>query len=128
MQPDARRNLQQAQTELARALCGEADVPIGFDPSRLALAAASLRRKRLKSAMRAWPALKEAVEPRFADRFATYASRHPVPATPREDAANFARFLREQGELPEQLQRAERRERWRRRFQKLGRPILRLYK
>src|SRR5262249_18276233 len=112
-----RQKLQSAQMAVALALRGTGAPPDGFDPSRLGLAASSLRSKRLQAAARAWPALQQALGDSFARLFADYGAAHRTPATPREDAIAFARFLADRKSLPKVLRRAVRLERVKEFFQ-----------
>jgi hypothetical protein len=126
MPVEPREHLRQTQAALARTLRGLGPVPAGFDSERLALAAASLRRKRLHSAARAWPALSRSLGLQFEPLFAEYASVRPLQISPREDALEFARFLRQRNKLPAAFHRACRSERIRRQLARTATALMRL--
>lgn len=63
-----------AQVALVRALVSDGEVPSGFDSERVQAAAAALRRKELRAAAKAWPALWRELE--------AEASSTPGPSIP----------------------------------------------
>jgi hypothetical protein len=111
MLSERRQKLLDAQRALALALQGGGEVPKGFEPERVALAAEGLRFKRAQAAARAWPALKRNLGEGFAREFAAYAASCATPETPRKDSLGFATFLAERGRLPNRLWRVVQRER-----------------
>lgn len=90
------------QTELVRALTGQAPPPAGFAAERLQAAAQALARKRARAAARAWPALAAVLGDAFTARFAEYAARTPLPSEggPLADSRAFAAFLAGHNALP----------------------------
>jgi hypothetical protein len=105
MSAEARAKLAAGQAALVAALAGAGDVPPGFDHQRVGATAAALIAKRARAAARAWPGLAEALGGRFAERFAEFAARTPLPryGGPLADGRAFARALAAIGELPEAL-------------------------
>lgn len=103
-QVEQRQRLADRQAELIRALAAEGPVPVGFDADRIAAAAASLARKRLKEAAHAWPALAGALAEEFARHFRTFAEQVPLPhiGGPLADGRAFARYLAARDLLPDE--------------------------
>jgi hypothetical protein len=93
--PDARARLAEQQARLVGALVAGGEHPEGFAPERLRLAAGSLRNKRVREVVRAWPELAACLGEEFAERFLAYAADHPPPAEggPLADGRSFARTL-----------------------------------
>jgi hypothetical protein len=100
---EERSRLAALQAELVRTLTAPAAAPPGWDAARLRAAALSLASKRIRSVARAWPALAEALGARFAERFAAFAARTPLPELggPLADGHAFARGLARAGGLPD---------------------------
>ncbi len=102
MSPEQRDKLAAEQAALVDALAGRSAPPAGFDPVRVATAAASLLAKRRRGVEKAWPGLAESLGDRFRRAFAEYARAQPTPADgSHEDGRLFARYLRHRGELSE---------------------------
>jgi hypothetical protein len=96
--------LAQKQATLVGALVGAAAPPEGFDTARVMAASESLARKRRRSVARAWPNLVAALGDCFAERFKAFAAETPLPrwGGPLADGFAFARWLKAQGQLPEE--------------------------
>lgn len=94
-----RAELAAAQAALVAALVAGGPLPAGFDPDRVDAARRALLRKRAGEVARAWPLLAGGLGTAFTPRFVRWATGRP-PAGSRADGLAFARFLREQGELP----------------------------
>jgi hypothetical protein len=84
-------------------LVARGELPLGFDAARLSAAAASLVRKRVRAASRAWPGLARALGPSFEELFTLYAGEAPLPRVggPLADGRVFAQWLAAREELPE---------------------------
>ena len=96
-----RASLAASQASLVAALGGHADVPPGFDPVRVELAARTLLAKRRKGVAAAWPRLAESLGERFAERFSAFAAATtPHPNGPAADGVAFAEWLDGQRLLP----------------------------
>ncbi|NIH88216.1 hypothetical protein [Amycolatopsis granulosa] len=98
----SRAELAARQAALLRALLAGEQAPTGFDPGRVAAEIRALRAKRGSIVADLRPDLPQALGERFRPLFDAYAA-----ATPRtdgigyrQDAANFAAWLTERGELP----------------------------
>jgi hypothetical protein len=100
---ESRARLARRQAELLCALAGQGMVPEGFDAEQVQVVADALARKRLRSVVRAWPALARALGAGFAGRFQAYALGTLLPREggPLADGRAFARFLAATGDLPE---------------------------
>lgn len=107
-----RERLAAAQAELLRAVLADGATPAGFDERRLRVEARSLLAKRRGIVAMLDPAVADALGERFRPLFDSYAPVHPrrSGSRAREDAAAFAEWARERGELP----RAPRKRWWRR--------------
>jgi len=68
------------QAELLQALLRGGDFPAGFAPAQAQTAARSLRRKRVRSVRRTWPALAIALGESFDERFDAFADAVSPPA------------------------------------------------
>lgn len=77
----ARKRLAATQAELVRALVARGPIPTAFDESRIRATARSLVNKRRQALARAWPKLVRGVGDTFVERFAVFASEHPLPAS-----------------------------------------------
>jgi hypothetical protein len=97
-----RERLAARQGELLRALLAGGDVPPGFDPRRLDVAADVLRKKRGRVIAHLRPDLRDAVGDQFAALFDRYAAEYPKDQATRarEDADRFGRWLVERGTVP----------------------------
>lgn len=100
---EERQRLAAQQAELMRALCGRDAAPPDFDAERVAVAADSLIRKRVRTVQQTWPRLTAALGERFAALFAPYAHTTSMPRLggPLADGLRFADFLAEIGDLPD---------------------------
>jgi hypothetical protein len=99
---DARARLAAAQADLLASLLGDAPPPPGFDAGALRAAGDALRCKRAREVAQAWPRLAAAL-PDFTARFAAFARGHALEAGgPHDDGQRFARWLRDQGALPDE--------------------------
>jgi hypothetical protein len=98
-----RAKLAAQQAQLVQALAGKSEPPQGFDAERLQTTATALAQKRQRAVARAWPALTGALGEGFAEQFAEFAARTPLPRQggPLADGRAFARFLAQRGDLPE---------------------------
>lgn len=98
---DARERLAAAQAELLRALLADGPVPQGFDEKRISVERRSLLAKRRSVAAMLGPDVANELGERFRPLFDSYAVLHPrlAGSRAREDAANFAQWARERGEL-----------------------------
>src|SRR5215831_7682753 len=94
MLPEERIELMRAQTALAQALRGAGPIPPGFDENRVLVAATALQNKRMRSAMKHLPDLRQLIGKDFQRLFRIYASDHQPAGTAGEDAENFFRFVR----------------------------------
>lgn len=99
---DPRERLAAAQAELLRALLADGPVPPGFDAERIAVERRALLAKRRGVTAMLGPEVANELGDRFRPLFDAYATTHPrmVGTRAREDAANFAEWAREHGELP----------------------------
>lgn len=102
MNDTQRERLAAAQAELLRAVLADGAVPAGFDERRLKIEARSLLAKRRGIVAMLDPEVADALGERFRPLFDGYARAHPrrSGSRAREDAADFAHWAREQGELP----------------------------
>jgi hypothetical protein len=100
---EARKQLDEQQAELMRALTTLDQPPQGFNPERLVASALSLHRKRFRVAARVWPRLFAALGNDAELLFAEYASLTPLPAEggPLADGRGFAVFLDRKNRLPD---------------------------
>lgn len=82
-----------------RALVAGGPVPDGFDPARVCATREALARKRARQVAKAWPAL--ALDPRFTERFLSYATGSPPPPAggALADGLAFADRLASAGQL-----------------------------
>lgn len=99
----SRRQLADMQTRLVFALTGRADVPAGFNPGRILVAAIGLARKRRRAVAHAWPRLTRAIGAVFEEQFTRYADVFPLPSDggALADGRAFARWLAQQDALPD---------------------------
>jgi hypothetical protein len=106
-----RERLAARQAELLRALLAGGQPPPGFDPQRLRVEADALlaKRKRVVAALR--PDVADALGARFGPLFTAYARARPRRdgIRGRADAAAFAAWLTERGELKPARRRLGRR-------------------
>lgn len=102
MTDGGRERLAAAQAELLRAVLAGGAVPAGFDERQLRIESRSLLAKRRGIVAMLDPEVADALGDRFRPLFDTYAHAHPrrSGSRAREDAEAFARWAREQGELP----------------------------
>ncbi|WP_199443909.1 hypothetical protein [Umezawaea beigongshangensis] len=98
---DQRERLAAAQAGLLRALLAGGDVPEGFDPQRIAVEARALLAKRRGIVAMLRPDVADELGERFRPLFDAYATAHPREAgsRARQDAAAFAEWAEERGEL-----------------------------
>jgi hypothetical protein len=101
---DTKTRLAAMQTELVRALTGQAGTPHGFDSMRLQATAKALLKKRATAVARAWPGLARGLGDRYPHLFAAFAAQTPLlhAGGPLADGRAFARWLARAGELSEQ--------------------------
>ncbi|QWF76878.1 hypothetical protein [Amycolatopsis sp. CA-230715] len=97
-----RRKLAEQQAALLEALLSGGPSPAGFDEDRVHVERKVLRAKRRRVVGYLRPDLPDALGGRFAALFDTYADERPkfVGTRAREDAAAFAAWLVDRGELP----------------------------
>jgi hypothetical protein len=76
-----RQRLAATQAELVRALVDQGPIPAGFDSGRVRATARSLVNKRRQALARVWPTLVRGVGDRFVERYTTFATEHPLPAS-----------------------------------------------
>lgn len=90
-----RRGYGERQTQLLCALVAGRDFPESFDAAKATDASRSLRRKRGRAVVKAWPALALALGPRFDERFDAFARSAAAPALggALADGLAFARTL-----------------------------------
>ncbi|GAA3848500.1 hypothetical protein GCM10022243_13200 [Saccharothrix violaceirubra] len=102
-----RAELARRQAELLRALLADGDVPAGFDPDRVAVEARALLSKRRGIVAMLRPDLVDSLGERFRPLFDTYGRGRPRTdgSRMREDAAAFAEWLADRGELPTRTKR-----------------------
>lgn len=100
---ESRARLAARQAALVTALVAQGEPSEGIDPLRFRGLAASLARKRVRSAARAWSGLARALGADFPEKFAVYAAAMPLPRDggPLADGRAFARWLAARGELPD---------------------------
>lgn len=98
---EARERLAAAQAELLRALLADGPIPAGFDESRFVVERRALLSKRRGVAAMLGPEVANELGDRFRPLFDEYATAHPRTAgsRAREDAAKFAEWARDRGEL-----------------------------
>jgi hypothetical protein len=96
--PTHRGDLAARQAALVAALVGDAPVPDGFDPRRLAAVRQALLRKRAGQVASAWPVLAAGCQ--WPDWFTEWAAGRP-PQGGLRDGFDFARWLRSTGRLPD---------------------------
>ncbi|GLZ32386.1 hypothetical protein Lesp02_45740 [Lentzea sp. NBRC 105346] len=105
---EARDRLAAAQAELLRALLADGPIPSGFDEKRIVAERRALLAKRRGVVAMLGPEVAGDLGDRFRPLFDEYAVAHPRAAGSRmrEDAAAFAQWARDRGELtPLQPQR-----------------------
>ncbi|GLY54588.1 hypothetical protein [Lentzea sp. NBRC 102530] len=97
----ARERLANQQAELLNALLANGPAPAGFDEQRLNVERRALLSKRRGIVRMLGPAVADELGDRFRRLFDAYAVEHPRRAgsRAREDAASFADWCRERGEL-----------------------------
>ncbi|MET1071509.1 MAG: hypothetical protein ABWY11_02560 [Umezawaea sp.] len=102
MTGDQRERLARAQAELLTALLAGGPSPAGFDQRLLRVEANSLLAKRRGIVAMLSPEVTDALTDRFRPLFDEYARAHPrkTGSRAREDAADFAAWARDRGELP----------------------------
>ncbi|MGW6449246.1 hypothetical protein [Lentzea sp. NPDC055074] len=105
----ARERLAAKQAELLNALLSNGPVPPGFGEQRLAVERRALLSKRRGIVRMLGPAVADELGDRFRPLFDAYAVEHPrrSGSRAREDAASFAQWCRDSGELS-----AKRKARW----------------
>ncbi|WP_027935128.1 hypothetical protein [Amycolatopsis thermoflava] len=98
----SREDLAARQAELLRALLAGGPPPAGFDSGRVAAEVLALRAKRRNIVADLRPDLFRTLGDRFRPLFDAYAEATPrTDGTGyRQDAANFAAWLADRGELP----------------------------
>ncbi|MEV5302896.1 hypothetical protein [Amycolatopsis methanolica] len=98
----SRKELAARQAELLRALLAGGPPPAGFDADRVAAEVLALRAKRRSIVADLSPDLVRTLGDRFRPLFDAYAEATPRTdgAGYRQDAANFATWLADRGELP----------------------------
>ena len=103
MSIESRKRLQHAQDQLVTSLMQGGDAPPGFKEEDLASAARSLLAKRRRLVQLAWPVFETTLSGQFISRFNEYARQAPLflEAQGRQDGARFARWLLQQGQLPD---------------------------
>ncbi|CCH29188.1 hypothetical protein ABZ816_38555 [Actinosynnema sp. NPDC047251] len=96
-----RDRLAAAQAELLHSLMADGPPPAGFDPERLRVEARSLLNKRRGIVAMLRPEVAAELGERFRPLFDEYARAHPrrTGSRFREDAAAFAAWATERGEL-----------------------------
>lgn len=96
-----REELARKQADLLRALLAGGAPPAGFDAGRVEVEVNALRAKRRRIIAYLRPDLQAELGARFRPLFDTYAVAHPKQASTRarQDAAEFADWLADRGEL-----------------------------
>ncbi|MFD5828332.1 hypothetical protein [Lentzea sp. NPDC060358] len=99
----ARERLASQQAALLNSLLANGPAPAGFDEQRLDVERRALLSKRRGIVRMLGPSVADELGDRFRPLFDAYAFAHPRRAgsRAREDAAQFAQWCRETGELPD---------------------------
>jgi hypothetical protein len=105
---ETRERQADAQSRLVASLLRGDVTPEGFDTDDLSSASRSLISKRFRIVQNAWPVFDAALGERFPTLFGEYARETSLPteAQARQDGCQFARWLMERRQLPDQCRLA----------------------